>query len=70
MNKKLNPNLVSYIEKEIFPIYEAFDKGHDLNHIISVINRALSLANQFDDIEIDWLDQGGISIHKFPHQVE
>ena len=53
MDKKINLNLISYIEEEIFPIYETFDKGHNLDHIISVIKRALLLANEFDDLDIN-----------------
>ena len=53
MNKKINLNLLSYVEKEIFPIYETFDKGHDINHILAVIKRALSLAENFDDLDIN-----------------
>ena len=53
MGKQLNTEMINYIEKEIFPIYETFDKGHDLSHINAVINRALILAKEFDDLNIN-----------------
>lgn len=53
MKKQINPELINYIKTEIFPIYETFDKGHDLNHILAVISRALTLANHFDDLDLN-----------------
>lgn len=49
----INPELIKYIEEEIFPIYDTFDKGHDLNHIKAVIERALILAKNIDDINMN-----------------
>lgn len=45
MKNKVNQKLVEYIESEIFPIYKTFDKGHDLNHILSVIKNMLKNYN-------------------------
>lgn len=53
MRKKVNPELVAYIETEFFLIYETFDKGHDLKHIKEVIARALKIADGIDDLDID-----------------
>lgn len=53
MRKKVNPELVVYIETEFFPIYETFDKGHDLKHINEVIDRALKISESLDDLDID-----------------
>ena len=53
MEKKINSDLIAYIETEIFPIYETFDKGHNLDHIKAVIKRALALAKEFDDLDIN-----------------
>lgn len=53
MNRKINQELINYIEEEIFPIYDTFDKGHDLNHIKAVIERALGLARNIEGININ-----------------
>lgn len=37
-----------YIEEEIFPIYSKNDRGHDINHINSVISRSLQFSKYFD----------------------
>ena len=53
MSKEINKELIKYIEEEIFPIYNTFDKGHDLNHIQAVIERALELAKNINGININ-----------------
>lgn len=46
---KIKKELKDFIEGKIFLIYSTFDKGHDLNHITSVIKRALDLYKFLDD---------------------
>ena len=41
-------NLTHYIETEIIPRYEKFDKAHNLSHVQAVIEESLSLAKQYD----------------------
>ena len=41
-------NLTHYIEAEIIPRYEKFDKAHNLSHVQAVIEESLSLAKQYD----------------------
>ena len=41
-------NLTHYIETEIIPRYEKFDKAHNLSHVQAVIKESLSLAKQYD----------------------
>ena len=53
--KKVNEKIEKYINDEIFPIYNTFDKGHDLNHIKAVINRALEISNNVDNLNLDIL---------------
>ena len=53
MRKEINSELVAYIETEFFPIYETFDKGHDLKHIKEVIDRALKIVDSIDGLDID-----------------
>ena len=45
--ENVTPALVNYIESEIIPRYEAFDKAHNLNHVQTVINESLSLAGYY-----------------------
>ncbi len=49
----MNIDLVNYVEENIFPIYETFDKGHDVNHIKAVIDRALELYSYLNDSSIN-----------------
>ncbi len=51
MKRKLNKELKSYIEANIIPLYDSFDKGHDKNHIQAVIERSFKLCREFDDID-------------------
>lgn len=46
--QEVNPNLKEYIEKNIFPIYEKNDLGHQLDHILYVIERSFHLSKDFD----------------------
>ena len=51
--KEIKKELISFIEKKVFPIYATFDKGHDLNHITAVIKRAINLYEFLNDDSID-----------------
>lgn len=48
MNKELNEELVEYIEKKIFPLYDRNEFAHGINHIKTVIRRSLELADSYD----------------------
>lgn len=48
MNKELNEELVEYIEKKIFPLYDRNEFAHGINHIKTVIKRSLELADGYD----------------------
>lgn len=52
MKNTVNPLLASYIETVIIPQYENFDAAHQIDHVRSVINESLRLAN-FYDVNID-----------------
>lgn len=41
--REVNPNLISYIEENIFPEYEKNDKAHGIIHIREVIRRTFAL---------------------------
>ena len=50
MRKKVNPELVAYIETEFFPIYETFDKGH-VDTVLGGVEECTFLLDQdFDYI--------------------
>ena len=44
--------LHEYIEAHIIPLYRAFDKAHNLDHVAQVIERSLALAKQYG-VDID-----------------
>lgn len=39
--------LIRYIETEIIPRYEHFDKAHNLSHVQTVIDESLALAKLY-----------------------
>lgn len=43
--------LTTYIETEIIPRYEYFDKAHNLSHVQTVIEESLSLAEQHPETD-------------------
>lgn len=80
-NKTQNQILLNYYvyEKGLYPITKANKIEHiDLN--LDALNFKMDKEDYeklnkfrckaFDDLEVDWLDQGGISIYKFANQVE
>ena len=48
LKDRLNPALLAYVEAEILPRYDAFDKGHRRDHALTVIRQALELASYYD----------------------
>lgn len=48
MMKNVNKDLVEYIEKEIFPLYDRNEFAHGISHIKTVIRRSLELASRYD----------------------
>ena len=47
-NHSINPDLQSYIEKEIIPQYALFDKGHNIDHVQKVIEDSFEISKQYD----------------------
>lgn len=43
-----DPSLVAYIEAEIIPRYEHFDRAHGTDHVRTVIAQSLALAAHYD----------------------
>ena len=46
--KRPDPSLVAYIEAEIIPRYEHFDRAHGTDHVRTVIAQSLALAARYD----------------------
>lgn len=44
----IDPELERYIETEILPRYDTFDKAHRRDHVQTVIARSLALAKQYN----------------------
>lgn len=44
MNRTASLDLVEFVESKILPRYSAFDKAHNMEHVVSVIRRAMALA--------------------------
>ena len=45
---EINLELKTYIETEIFPLYERNEPAHGINHIHTVINRSLHIAREYE----------------------
>lgn len=44
----INKDLKKYIENDIIPKYQAFDRGHNIDHVNTVIEESLVLAQNLD----------------------
>ena len=51
LRKKIKSELQNYIEEEIIIQYEEFDKAHDLAHVENVIEFALKLSQEFNNVD-------------------
>ena len=52
MIQNVSPSLQAYIERDILPRYETFDKAHQRDHADKVIEQSLQLA-RFYDVNVD-----------------
>ena len=50
--KEVSLTLQTYIEQEIIPRYDGFDAGHRRDHVLTVIEQSLNLA-QYYDVNVD-----------------
>ena len=48
MATTIHPALRSYIEREIIPRYDAFDKAHQRDHVNMVIQQSMDIASRLD----------------------
>ncbi|MDE5889227.1 MAG: HD domain-containing protein [Bacilli bacterium] len=69
--KEINNELIKFMEENIFPIYDTFDKGHNLDHIFAVIERAIKIYNSLnnDDLDIN-IVYAAAALHDIGVQVE
>ena len=44
----VNPELRKYIEQEIIPRYDHFDKAHQRDHVMMVIRQSMDIASRLD----------------------
>ena len=44
----IRPEIITYIEKNILPLYDSFDRGHRRDHAQQVIERSAQLARGFE----------------------
>ena len=66
---QVRKQLVEYVEKNIFPIYQKNDSGHGIEHIKYVIKRSLEFAKQFDNINLDMVYVIA-SYHDIAHHID
>lgn len=52
MSDKIHSSLREYVEREIIPRYDAFDAGHQRDHVETVVSQSLELA-QYYDVDIN-----------------
>lgn len=45
---KINPDIISYIEKQIIPRYDGFDAAHQRDHVMMVIRQSFDIAEHLD----------------------
>ena len=65
----VNKQLVEYIEKNIFPVYQKNDAGHRIDHIEYVIQRSLKFAEQFENIDLNMV-YAIASFHDIAHHID
>ena len=44
----MNPGLIQYIEQEIIPRYDDFDKAHRRDHVFMVIQQSMDIASRLE----------------------
>lgn len=67
--KKVNEDLIKYIESNIFPEYEKNDKGHRIDHIKTVLKRSFKFAEQVENINYDMVYTIA-SYHDVSHHID
>ncbi|MBO6096511.1 MAG: HD domain-containing protein [Bacteroidales bacterium] len=74
--KPLEPSLVAYMEETVIPRYAGFDKAHREDHARSVVERALTMAWERADVNLNMLYAAaachdlGLSVCRETHHLE
>ena len=50
--KDIQTGLIAYVESDIIPRYDTFDKAHDRQHVLTVISESMELAKNIDGIDL------------------
>lgn len=72
----IRPSLNAYLESEIIPRYAAFDKAHKEDHARAVIQRAMKMAEQYPEIDLEMLYTAaachdlGLAVDRKTHHLE
>lgn len=51
--ESINTDLIAYVESDIIPRYDSFDKAHNRQHVLTVINESMELAKNIDGIDLN-----------------
>ena len=49
----VTPEVLNYVEKEIIPRYDGFDKAHRRDHVRMVINQSMRIASHMPGLDMD-----------------
>lgn len=72
----MRPDLKVYLDGEVIPRYAQFDKAHREDHARAVISRALEMAAQYPEIDIEMLYTAaachdlGLAVDRKTHHLE
>jgi uncharacterized protein len=51
--KTITPSLQAFVESEILPLYEGFDKAHRVDHVQTVIANSMAIAEHYPEVNVD-----------------
>lgn len=51
--KSIYTDLIAYVESDIIPRYDSFDKAHNRQHVLTVISESMELAKNIDGIDLN-----------------
>lgn len=72
----MRQSLKQYLDTEIIPRYAAFDKAHREDHALAVIKRAMDMAGQYPEIDLEMLYTAaachdlGLEVDRKTHHLE
>lgn len=72
----MRESLKKYLDEDIIPRYASFDKAHREDHALAVISRALDMAAQYPEIDLEMLYTAaachdlGLAVDRKTHHLE